>query len=388
MIRHLLTLIWNRKKRNALLLIELAFSFIILFGVLSFIIYNMDRYTSPLGFETKNIWVVHCAPPYDSDSAQIVDTRIRLKQHLEELPEIAAVSVSSNITPFSGSTSHSVTDDNGYELSCLNAEGDEDFARTLGLNLIEGRWFKEEDRLKKNPPIVITKMTRDAYWKDTAVIGKVIQWNGTKEIVGVVEHYKYRGEFEEEMNLIFEDFPPSRYEGLSFLLKLNDGVTADFEQKLNTNINLTAKGWRFFVDDLEATRKRTSRGDWIPIVAMLSICAFLIINVALGLFGVLVYTIKKRRSEIGIRRAVGASPAGIAYQLTIEMLLITGMSIIIGVFFAVQFPLLNVFDMEMSIYVRAVVFSILIIYLLVIVCTLYPGRQASLIHPATALHEE
>jgi putative ABC transport system permease protein len=62
--------------------------------------------------------------------------------------------------------------------------------------------------------------------------------------------------------------------------------------------------------------------------------------------------------------------------------------VIIGCFFAFQFPLLNVFDLEAGTYISAILLSILFIYLLVLACAIYPGRQAAAIYPAVALHEE
>jgi putative ABC transport system permease protein len=123
-------------------------------------------------------------------------------------------------------------------------------------------------------------------------------------------------------------------------------------------------------------------------IIMSIVGCFLVINVALGLFGVLWYNINKRRGEIGLRRAVGATGNSVSSQLIAESLILATLSLIIGVFFAVQFPLLNVFDLQAGIYITAMLLAILFIYLLVFLCSLYPGRQAAAIYPAVALHEE
>ncbi|HEY9196279.1 MAG TPA: FtsX-like permease family protein, partial [Mucilaginibacter sp.] len=98
--------------------------------------------------------------------------------------------------------------------------------------------------------------------------------------------------------------------------------------------------------------------------------------------------INKRRGEIGLRRAVGATGGSVSGQLIVESLILATLSLIIGTFFAVQFPLLNVFDLSAGIYLVAMVLAVVFIYLLVFVCALYPGRQAAAIYPAVALHEE
>jgi putative ABC transport system permease protein len=69
-------------------------------------------------------------------------------------------------------------------------------------------------------------------------------------------------------------------------------------------------------------------------------------------------------------------------------MILATLSLIIGSFFAIQFPLLNVFGMPASIYLVALLISIMFIYGLVLVCSLYPAKQAAAIYPAVALHED
>src|SRR6201992_3889491 len=93
----------------------------------------------------------------------------------------------------------------------------------------------------------------------------------------------------------------------------------------------------------------------VPMIALLIVACFLVINVALGLFGVLWYNINKRRGEIGLRRAIGASGQSVSSQLVSESLILATLSLILGAFFAVQFPLLNVFNLQASIYIIAMI---------------------------------
>ena len=123
-------------------------------------------------------------------------------------------------------------------------------------------------------------------------------------------------------------------------------------------------------------------------VALLSMCGFLCLNVALGLFGVLSYSISKRRSEVGLRRAVGASGGSIAQQFTLEVILLAAVALIIGIFFAVQIVFFDLVDANSSIFYRGIVYGAGVILLVVTICALYPSLQASRIHPATALHED
>jgi putative ABC transport system permease protein len=139
------------------------------------------------------------------------------------------------------------------------------------------------------------------------------------------------------------------------------------------------------MDDL---RRLVLMETWIPSLLFLIICGFLIFNVALGLFGVVWQNINKRKQEIGVRRAMGATKLGIRGQIIGEIAVLATLSLILGVFFAVQFPLLKVFNLPASVYIIAILMAIVFIYLIVFICSFYPSLLAARLHPAVALHEE
>lgn len=388
MIKHLLTLIWNRKKRSVLLIVELSLAFLILFSVFGFILYNLDNYKTPLGFDTENIWMASMRLNSEVDSVEKAETMVLLLQNLREIPEISEVCYANPVSPFSGSTWQTSTNNNGFEIDVELAAGDINYANTIGLNVIEGRWFEEEDKVAKYSPTVINKIMRETYWPDSTVIGRIINVNGEKKIVGVIENFKYHGEFSEEKNILISRYSESSSQDPTLIIRLKEGFDPQIEQDINRIIQQTAKGWKFSIENLESKRKFLNIDYWVPITVLASISGFLIFNVSLGLFGVLVYNIKKRKGEIGLRRALGANPRSISNQFIFEILFLTTISILIALFFAIQFPLMNVFDVDINLYIRAMIYSALVIYSLVLICTIYPSLQASRVHPATALHEE
>ncbi|MEM1359522.1 MAG: FtsX-like permease family protein, partial [Bacteroidota bacterium] len=162
----------------------------------------------------------------------------------------------------------------------------------------------------------------------------------------------------------------------------------EFEETVNKTIASITKSPDFVIRHLDNERVEESRSTWIPMVALVVISSFLIVNIALGLFGVLWYNISRRRAEIGLRRALGASQGNIIQQFMGEILLITSLGMILGLFFAIQFPLLKVFEIPASNFYFAMLSAAGIILAIVGLCTFYPSYQASLTHPSTALHEE
>ena len=114
----------------------------------------------------------------------------------------------------------------------------------------------------------------------------------------------------------------------------------------------------------------------------------MVLNVALGIFGLLWYNINKRKAEIGLRRAVGATVKDISRQVTIEMFVLASFAIFIGLLITVHFPIFAVFNIDPTIYILSIVFSIIFLFALIYICTVFPGNQAAKILPAEALHDE
>ena len=391
MIKHILTLIWNKKKSNFLLFLEIFFSFMILFAVLSFIVSQVRVYNVPLGFDTKNVWMVNLernAP--DADSLEVANTKKLLYRELMAVSEISDVSFTGNTAPFAGNTWSTGNDDNGFELQTDVTLADEYYAKTAGLKVTEGRWFEEDDGNSKYQAVVITNKLRNDCFKDKPVLDSlfILDDDESVKIVGVVEHYKYHGEFEEERPVTTKYVPLTSMDLGVVHLRLKNNVGPETEKKINDLIASITKKNGHAIRKLEQRRIRTSRSTWTSMIALMSISGFLIINVALGLFGVLWFNISKRRSEIGLRRAIGATGSNVSTQFVGEVIMVTLIGILFGVFFAAQFPLMKLFDTENINYYYGMLFSAGIILLLVFICSLYPSMQAAKVSPAAVLHED
>lgn len=393
MIKHIFKLIWNKKGANALVMIEILLAFLILFAVISFVYYNMDRFQNPLGFETDNRKYISYGDLQEYDSLQRIETWDLLKRSLEDLELVEEVSLGHDVGPYQGSNWCSGGDENGINISACYSIVDLDFISTNGMNIVDGRAFTEDDMTAAYPPVITNKYFMDEYFPDQSMIDSVIYFSGTeRKIVGVVDAFKYNGEFSENAEAMILLHRPSDNGGdirlTKAYLKMDPAADIAYEAKISQVVEGVLKSSNFVIQDASLLRKRSNLDSWIPIVALLSICGFLCLNIALGLFGVLSYAISKRKSEVGLRRALGAHAGAITQQFTLEILVIAGLAVLVGVIFAIQIPLLQVMDIDSSIFYRGIATSAAIILGVVTLCALYPSFQASRIHPATALHED
>lgn len=394
MLKHLFKLIWNKRKQNFLLLSEILVSFMVLFAVFSFLTFYYQNYSKPLGLEYERVWTIN----YDNvqqhknpDSLRIFYENLR--RSLKSMPNIEEVSFSSGNFPYSNSTMSTAIQKGGKKYSSVNSYMvEDDYQKVWNSSLVEGRWFNPEDVVAKEKKIIINETLKTAMFGEESAIGKLIGDYEDKQkmkIIGVVQDVKSSGDFWPAGNAMYTRIDTSYLRDIHhILIRVSPKADATFESQLYRFMANTMKNSTVEIQHLTEMRDSKNEVTIIPMVIFIIIASFLIINVALGLFGVLWYNINKRKGEIGLRRAIGASGNSVSYQLVLEALILATMSLLVGCFFAVQFPLLSVFNVPASVYLIAILLAIGFIYLLVFICSLYPGKQAAGIHPAIALHEE
>jgi putative ABC transport system permease protein len=397
MLKHLFKLTWNKKKQNFLIVLEVFISFIVLFAVFSLLIYQQRNHNKPMGFNYENVWVVNIFPEDRARNWGLSDSvnnyHESIKQEAHSFPEVQEASFCNFNTPFAMGQANAPVKYNNKEIISNFYITDDHYANALGMKLLEGRWFDKRDNGMAETPIVINKMVSENLFGAEDPIGKVVTsgMDSVKKlrVVGIVDDFKDKGDFIAPENGIFMRMTEGEEAGSgTLLLKMKPGSGGNVESRLQKILSGAAKNATVRIDHLAELRKIKNKTVLIPTIILLVVCAFLIINVGLGLFGVLWHNINKRKSEIGLRRAVGATQNGVSFQLIGEALAMATLAMIAGSFFAVQFPLLHVFDMPAGIYIAAIVAAIGFIYILVLICALYPGKQAAKLYPAMVLHED
>jgi len=393
MFKHLFKLIWNKKKQNFLLMTEMLFSFLVLFAVFSMLVYYYTNYKKPMGMDYKSAWLVQYNNTNETKNADSLGLYYQtLQKMMKAMPEVKEVSFCGDNVPFSTNTNGGSIKYGKLEAGTNNYTVDDNYDKAFGTQLLDGRWFNKGDAVGKYPAIVINNNLKQELFGNTPAVGKLLTDDyrkSTMRIVGVIQGQKVKGDYAPSGNAVYfrTDTGSFRWLG-NMIVKVAPTADAAFEARLYKMLANYMKKSNISIEHFANKRKNINYFQLVPMIITSIVGCFLIINVALGLFGVLWYNINKRRGEIGLRRAVGATGNSVSSQLITESMILATLALIIGTFFAVQFPLLNVFDLQAGIYITAILLAIVFIYLLVFLCSLYPGRQAAAIYPAVALHEE
>lgn len=398
MTRHLLRLIWHRKRSNVLLMTEILLSFLVLFGVVTLGIYYTDNYRHPLGFDYEDVWCLQADRPGEWTSEAGEDMK-RLLAAISDLPSVQATA-SAFTGPFENASWSSAyeVDGRSYDYG-LNVVSD-DFLNVMGLELLQGRWFGREDDGSTFRPVVINERMARAVFHGEDPLGKLIpqekERNGDARpemrVIGVIRDFRQHGEFARPEQYLFQrqagpiaGMAPPRL----VVVKVRPGTPASFEETLMARAQATARDWSFTVKPAVERRATNHRFYLGPLAVVGLVAGFLLLMVALGLTGVLWQSVTQRTREIGLRRAKGASIPRIHNQFLGEILVMTTLSLAVGVLVAVQLPLFDqVTGIGTGVYATSLAISVLTIYCLTAACGYYPSRLATRVPPAEALRYE
>jgi putative ABC transport system permease protein len=408
MIRHLFKLVWNRKRINFLVTLEIFLSFLVVFAVIVFAVYYTDNYRRPLGFDYQNVWYVGVerrSGSGDKDLPQQLETSRRLLAALREFGEVESAAGMWG-APYSRGDWTGGRDDKktGKSIEFGWNPATDDLKDVLGLQMVSGRWFGKEDDGASYKPVVINRKLASDLFGDEDPIGKDISDPEDKvkveqRVVGLIDDFRKNGEFAELRGYVIYrndlTFKPDAPEGQrgeplrSLLIKVRPGATAALEEKLLARLQTEARDWSFSIKPLVEMRASVFQEYLVPIAAFGLVAGFLLIMVGLGLTGVLWLNVTQRTKEIGLRRAKGATRRRIYKQILGELFIVTTIGLLVGTLVVIQFPLLNLLGFASpEVYTASIFISLGLIYLLTIVCGLYPSLLATRIHPAEALHYE
>jgi putative ABC transport system permease protein len=408
-IKHLLKMVWNRRRGNILITLEIFACFLVLFATLTMIGHYAANYHRPLGFDYEDVWTVSTSLSTLADlerhRPQEMGGFIRsFYESMRGMPEIEAVAVMAQ-TPYSASWNSSEFEFRGKRIRSTKNLASDDLPRVLGIQLARGRWFGAEDDGLAWDPVVINRKLADELFGTEDPIGKDISVKEDasraasggssssprreQRVVGVISEFRKDGEFSRPENYAFLRVVPGVGRGWDFVTRLRPGTTTAFEETLVRRLQRINPDWTFEVDPIAKSRASMLQLQMAPMMAAGIVVSFLIVMVALGLVGVVWQDVSRRTMEIGLRRALGAAASSIYRQVLGELVVIASAGLLLGVLVVVQIPLLDLFGfLSASVYIYALVASMAVIYGVTLFCGLYPSRMATRVQPVEALRWE
>ncbi len=318
---------------------QVAFSLLCLIVAALFFRSIERAYTIDPGFQVDHLGVVMINAAQAGYDPPRVKEFYRLgRERVATLPGVASVSWASGM-PFWNSSAHSIEIEGAAPrakseaISTVLITVDTDYFSTMGIPVVAGRTFNDDDREESLPVAIINQALAAQQWPGANPIGRHFRFTGDKtwrEVVGVVKNANYSTLGEPPQACVYLPLRQNYSGGMTLYVRSAgspSGVLPAIQHEirdLDSNIE---------VSDARTGSKLIDQVLWGPRVgvALLGVFGSLALVLAsVGLYGVMAYSVGRRRREIGVRMALGAPRSDVLRLIIFEGMKVVGYGILVG----------------------------------------------------------
>ena len=209
---------------------------------------------------------------------------------------------------------------------------DENYIKTMGLNLLTGRNFNPDIGSDSSNAVLLGKsaVRKLGLASPAEAIGKPVEINEKSfTTLGVVDDFISADPLRSGDPIFLRYDPENFYYAV---VKVRAGETASFANYLeSTWLDLNSVyslKYKVFNEQLQESPVLVLFGDFLKVLGLIAVFSILIS--CLGLLGMAMYSAENRVKEIGIRKVLGATSGNIVFLLSKEYLLLVGIAVVIG----------------------------------------------------------
>ncbi|MCI0339294.1 MAG: ABC transporter permease [Acidobacteria bacterium] len=394
----------GRHARNMLVIAEVALSLVLLVGAGLMIRSFWRMQEVDPGFNPRNVLTMRLQLPQSkySQPPQVVQFYQALIERVRGLPGVENAGIVTSL-PMSGSYSSGTVSVETPSANSQNASFEADWRRvspdyhkTMNVALTRGRFFDDQDKAEGTLAVIIDESFAQRFWPNDDPIGKRLKLGGMqsrnpwRSIVGVVKHVKDYGLNIEGRERVY--FPHAQFpvNGMFLAVRTKGDPLAMAGTVRNA---VWSADPNQPVSRVRAMEEYLYNSSAQPRFYTLLLSVFALVALmlaAVGVYGVMSYSVTQRTHEIGIRLALGASPRHIIGLVVKQGLTLVTIGVAIGLIGAVAVTRVMstlLFGVSPTDPLTFVVIALVLVSVACVACYV-PARRATKVDPMVALRYE
>jgi putative ABC transport system permease protein len=390
--------------RNGLVVVEVALSLVLLAGASMFMHSFMNLQAASLGYDTRPLMTMRFFMPgsqYEAPQAkaQRVEDIVR---RIEALPAVQSA-FASNFVPLGngGGEGEAVVEgklvEKGKEPAIALIGTTPHLRQTMNISLVRGRDLTESEEAARTPVALVNQAMAKRLWGDDDPVGRRFRLTDERRsdwytVVGIVADFRHDQPNSDEP--VF----PAAYVPYTFDPTINTGLTirvagdpAQITAAVREQIRASDPGLPVFAVNTMAELRQLSYWQDRLFGIMFSIFgAIALVLAAVGVYGMLSYSVSQRTQEIGVRMALGAARGDVLRLVVGHGLKLAGLGVVLGIGGAIA----------AATQIRSVLFNVqptdpvslvgvaLFLTLTAVTASYFPARRAMAVDPLVALRNE
>ena len=318
---------------NALLVGQVAFSFLLLVTAALFLRSIQRAYDIDPGFQPTHLAVLTTNPGqagYGKPRSKAFYKEVR--ERVGRIPGVESVSWAANMPLWARAVNGLQVEGRQLRsqadtISTIVNTVDRNYFETAGMAIESGRGFTDMDQETSTPAAIVNEKLAHDYWPGGDALGKRIQLPGEKQmrqIVGIAKTANYSAWGEPPQPCVYVPLEQNYSDAMTLYVR-SKGDPQQILMPVRREIG--AAGPEILVGGTLSGREIIDRGLFQPRlgVALLSVFGLLALGLAsIGLYGIMAYSVNQRRREIGLRMALGAAQTSV-----LGLILKQGMSLVL-----------------------------------------------------------
>jgi putative ABC transport system permease protein len=391
---------------NALIVVQVAFSFMLLIGAGLMIRSLVKLQQTDPGFIPQRVLATRVSLNFSkfiNTPQYLVDMTRRLEQRLAGQPGVVSASLSSGFPLSPTSVANGPREQPFIVEGHTPAKGETpplasqqgvtpDYFKTLGIPLVRGRYFTAVDNQTGPPAVIISETVMRRFWPKEDPVGHKLSVDGGKTyitIAGVVGDVREFGLDRNPGNELY--FPLEQAPGFGAVLVRTIGEPHSVAQQIRQAIlDVDSDTAIVGVDTLEEARSDSLTTPRVTAELIALFAGLALIIAATGVGGVLALMVSQRTQEIGIRMALGATPGSVLRMIMGQGLGLVFAGLVIGLAGALALTrLMSTLLFGVTPTDPMTFAGVALVFLIAALLACYvPARRATRIDPLIALRSE